>query len=74
MKNFHQNRFLRISEVAKITSLGKSTICLWVVQGKFPQPVKLSPTVKVWREQELLGWIEDQAVENALGSEKSCVN
>jgi prophage regulatory protein len=75
MENFHQNRFLRISEVSRITSLGKSTICLWVAQGKFPTPVKLSPTVKVWKEQELLSWIESQATEEgAFCSERSCVN
>jgi prophage regulatory protein len=74
MENLHLNRFLRISEVAKITSLGKSTICLWVAQGKFPSPVKLSPTVKVWKEQELLSWIEEQASEGTFCKERSHVN
>jgi predicted DNA-binding transcriptional regulator AlpA len=41
------NQLLRIQEVSTLTSLAKSTINLWVAQGKFPKPVLLSPTVKV---------------------------
>jgi prophage regulatory protein len=70
MDYLKQNRFLRITEVSKITSLGKSTICLWVVQGKFPAPIKLSPTVKVWKEQELLGWLDGKAGENTSEVER----
>jgi prophage regulatory protein len=54
------NQLLRITEVSKLTSIAKSTLNLWVVQGKFPKPISLSPTIKVWRVQELLKWIEKQ--------------
>ena len=56
------NQLLRIKEVSDLTSIAKSTINLWVVQGKFPKPITLSPTIKVWRMQELLDWIEAQAL------------
>jgi prophage regulatory protein len=55
------NQLLRIKEVSDITSIAKSTINLWVVQGKFPKPITLSPTIKVWRVQQLLEWIEFQS-------------
>jgi prophage regulatory protein len=58
----NNNQLLRIKEVSDFTSIGKSTINLWVVQGKFPKPISLSPTIKVWRMQQLLDWIEMQAV------------
>lgn len=55
------NQLLRIKEVSGLTSIAKSTINLWVVQGKFPKPITLSPTIKVWRVQQLLEWIEFQS-------------
>ncbi len=56
MKDPHQ--LLRIGEVSQITTLGKSTILLWVSQEKFPKPMMLSPTIKVWRMQQIVDWIE----------------
>ena len=53
------NQLLRIQEVSTITSLAKSTINLWVAQGKFPKPVLLSPTVKVWTKQQLQEYIQN---------------
>jgi prophage regulatory protein len=52
------NQLLRIKDVSDLTSIAKSTINLWVAQGKFPKPIALSPTIKVWRVQELLEWID----------------
>ena len=54
----NSKQLLRISEVSKFTSLAKSTINLWVSQGKFPKPIMLSPTIKVWRLQQLTDWID----------------
>ncbi len=56
-----KNQLLRINEVSKLTSLGKSTINLWVAQGKFPIPIHLSTTVKVWRLADIILWIESNA-------------
>lgn len=58
----NNNQLLRIKEVSDFTSIAKSTINLWVAQGKFPKPISLSPTIKVWRFQQLLDWIEKQAL------------
>ena len=54
------NRLLRINDVVKLTTLSKSCIHLWVAQGRFPAPITLSPTVKVWRFKHLIDWIESQ--------------
>ncbi len=51
-------QLLRITEVSDFTSLAKSTINLWVAQGKFPKPLLLSPTIKVWRLQQLEDWVD----------------
>ena len=53
-----QSKLLRIEEVSEITTLGKSTINLWVAQGKFPAPTLLSQTLKVWRLNVVKSWVE----------------
>ncbi len=54
------SNFLRVSGVVKKTSLGKSTIWLWVKENKFPKPIKLSPRVTVWDENKIDIWIKEQ--------------
>jgi predicted DNA-binding transcriptional regulator AlpA len=54
------DQLLRIKDVAKLTTLSKSCINLWVAQGRFVPPIILSPTVKVWKLQDVSDWIEHQ--------------
>jgi prophage regulatory protein len=61
MQSIRPDQLLRITEVSRLTSLAKSTINLWVAQGKFPKPLTLSPTIKVWRNQSLIDWIDKQS-------------
>jgi prophage regulatory protein len=64
MKNDEQNltysddQLLRINDVAEITTLSKSCINLWVAQGKFPKPMTLSKTVKLWTIKQVRAWTE----------------
>jgi prophage regulatory protein len=58
MNTSSANQLIRIQEVSNLVSLGKSTIRLWVAQGKFPPPITLSPTIKVWKPQDIQQWIE----------------
>lgn len=55
-----KTQLLRIEEVCELTTLGKSTINLWVAQGKFPKPIHLSSTIKVWRLGDIVLWINSQ--------------
>ena len=52
------DQLLRITEISHLTSLAKSTINLWVAQGKFPKPIALSPTIKVWKSKQIMDWID----------------
>ena len=54
---FQKYQLLRIEMVSSITTLGKSTINLWVAQGKFPKPIYFSATLKVWRLEDINLWI-----------------
>jgi len=58
-----ESKLLRLKDVSKFTSLGQSTINLWVAQEKFPKPTVLSMTIKVWRLKDVVAWI-DQKVDN----------
>ena len=51
-------QLIRIDRVSAITTLAKSSINLWVAQSKFPKPITLSATVKVWKLQDVSNWIE----------------
>lgn len=57
-------RLLRINDVSKLTSLSKSCINLWVSTNKFPEPITLCPTVKVWRFNDIVIWIDEQSVKS----------
>ena len=54
------NKLLRIAVVSTKTTIAKSTINLWVTQGKFPKPLMLSSTVKVWKESDIDDWIDEK--------------
>ena len=56
----NKNQLFRIEEVCELTTLGKSTINLWVAQNKFPSPIHLSPTIKVWKLEDIVVWINSQ--------------
>jgi predicted DNA-binding transcriptional regulator AlpA len=63
MYSGEESKLLRLKDVSKLTSLGQSTVNLWVAQGKFPKPTVLSMTIKVWRLKDVVAWI-DQKVED----------
>jgi len=52
------SNLLRIKDVMKKTGVAKSTIWLWVKEGKLPKPIKLSERITVWNENEIDEWIE----------------
>jgi prophage regulatory protein len=60
MNSCEESKLLRLKDVSKLTSLGQSTINLWVAQGKFPKPKALSMTIKVWRMKDVISWIDKQ--------------
>jgi len=65
------NQLLRIQEVSQLTSLAKSTINLWVALEKFPKPTLLSPTLKVWRMEDIDEWIESHFTPDCNNSDLS---
>ena len=58
--------FLRIKDVMKMTGIAKSTIWLWVSEGKFPKPIKLSPRITVWDEISIEQWKKEKNLSNHM--------
>ena len=54
------NQLLRINDIVALTTLSKSCVNLWVAQGRFPKPIALSRTLKVWRSSDLSDWLDRQ--------------
>jgi prophage regulatory protein len=53
------SNFLRIKDVMKKTGIARSTIWLWVKEDKFPKPIKLSPRITVWDNNEIDKWMNN---------------
>lgn len=60
LQPFGTDQRLIITEVRRLIFGVKSTTNLLVAQGKFPNPLTLSPTIKVSINQSLIDWIEGQ--------------
>jgi len=55
--NLPQTGFLRQAQVLAFVPISKSTLWRRVQARTFPQPVKLSERVTVWRAEDIRGWI-----------------
>lgn len=51
------DRLLKITEVAKMTALGRATIYVRIKEGSFPVPVQLGERAVAWKESEVQAWI-----------------
>jgi prophage regulatory protein len=50
--------YYRINELSDILSMGKSTIWNLMAEGKFPQSIKISHGVTVWKSEDILKWVD----------------
>ena len=57
-----QTGFLRQWQVLAFVPISKSTLWRRVHARTFPEPVKLSERVTVWRAEDIRRWIEQQGV------------
>lgn len=50
----------RAKDVLKIVPVCRSTLWKMVKNNSFPQPIRLSANVTVWRNSEIVSWVEQQ--------------
>jgi len=55
----------RASQLLPFVPFSKTTLFEWSKDGRFPAPVKLSPTMTAWRNSEVIAWLEGQSIETA---------
>lgn len=58
-------KLIRLPGVLERIGVKKSTLWNWVKAGKFPQPIKLSERVTVWRSSDVQKWIDEMAAGGA---------
>jgi prophage regulatory protein len=54
------DRIIKISEVMKLTGLGRTSIYAYIKNGSFPKQIKLGIRSSGWKESQKKKWIEDQ--------------
>lgn len=57
-------RLIRVDELSKILSIGRSTAWKWVAENKIPKPIKLSPRVSVWKISEIMAFIDQKNIDS----------
>ena len=50
----------RASQLLPFLPFGSSTLWAWSKDGRFPSPVRLSPTMTAWRNADVIQWLSNQ--------------
>jgi prophage regulatory protein len=53
-------RLIRLKEVLKRVSIGKSKIYADIEKGQFPKPIRLGPNAVAWLEDDIESWIQEK--------------
>ena len=51
----------RASQILPFLPFGQATLWAWSKCGKFPAPVKISPTITAWKNKDVHAWLNQQA-------------
>ncbi|MBT5825517.1 MAG: AlpA family phage regulatory protein [Gammaproteobacteria bacterium] len=60
-----ESGYIRVSILASLLDVSRSTIWRWVKKNNFPEPVKLSAGVTVWKAGDVRSWLDKKASEGA---------
>lgn len=50
--------YSRLSQLLPFLPIAQTTVHKWIREGKFPKPVKLSPTVTCWKNEDIHAWFK----------------
>ncbi len=50
----------RASQILPFLPFGSSTLWAWSRDGRFPKPIRLSPTMTAWRNADVIQWLNNQ--------------
>ncbi|MBI0427155.1 helix-turn-helix transcriptional regulator [Psychrobacter sp. NG27] len=57
----------RATQLLPFLPFGSTTLWAWSRDGRFPAPVKLSPTMTAWHNDDVIAWLNDPT--SAINSE-----
>jgi len=63
-------RIMRIKEVAYVCGIARSTVYLWMNQGRFPQSRQIGGGRVGWDSEEIERWVSLQLDGEEVGQEK----
>lgn len=52
-------KFYRVSQLVEMLNVSKSSIYLWVSQGKFPKSFKIGGGTSVWSDKDISEWMDN---------------
>ncbi|MEN9390999.1 MAG: hypothetical protein RL017_296 [Pseudomonadota bacterium] len=53
-------KLLRLKDLTKQYAIPASTVWYWVKHGNFPKQIKLGERFVVWRESEIIAWLNSK--------------
>lgn len=57
-----ENKFIRVTELARFLGVHYVTLRGWVKQGKFPPPQRVNKRVSGWWLSDLPDWIQEKII------------
>lgn len=54
----------RAKDLLPFLPFGITSLWNYTKAGKFPKPIKISPTVTAWRNADVIAWLENQQAAN----------
>jgi len=54
------DKLLRVSQVAELLGVSKSTVWLYARESKIPRAQKLSARVSVWKQSDILAFMNER--------------
>ncbi len=58
IKHLPSQGMSRANQILPFLPFGSSTLWAWSRDGRFPAPVKLSPTMTAWRNADVIEWLD----------------
>ncbi|OQR35334.1 hypothetical protein BWR15_15490 [Pseudomonas sp. T] len=63
-------RIMRLKEVIHVCGIGRSTIYLWMSEGRFPQSRQIGGRAVGWDSKEIERWVSQRLDGEEVGQEK----
>lgn len=62
-------KLIKLKTVAEQTGMGASTVLAWERDGRFAKAVRLSPTLRLWLQEDIDNWIRERHAQSISANE-----